>query len=922
MDFTLPELPDVLDIAAPDRLAALVAGGASLLIIGALISRRKRGVVLAPLALTLRGGALAVLVFLLLEPFVRREEKHPGVLLASVDLSRSVDDAARNQVWDAIRHDVTGDPEPRRVVFGFGERVRGLDPRGPAPGGDDADDLASDPAGSVDALMLGPEVAHGSARLVFASDGAIPDPRGVPSVPGMRPQIIALGAGPSPNVQADRLEVVETPTREKPVQMVWHGSATAEGRAVLVVHVDGREVRRVAVNISPGALQIPLTTPPLPSGTHVIAAHMVFDGPLGAATDDALDNGAATRIRIESAPKVLVVSDVEQPLVLAALKAQELDVERVDVATITADPFHAKDAGVVVLDRISAETLSDPQLYAGLKRRVERGGGLLYLPRIDVGEMFDARAKPFLDLLPLVGQPPPPPEPKKPEPPKPDPKALKPPDPEKPRKKEKRKAPSLGLLLVVDASSSMKDGGRLRLAKEAAIAAAEVLHPKDYVGAIQFNTRASIVLEMTPSGDKTEIVDRLSRIKAEGGTNFGPALELAEEIFMSEDLAIRHVILLSDGQSREFRLKPLVTRMAKAGITVSTVGCGGAFDEAKLSDIAHWGKGRFHPAFDAREIPQIFTIEAERVIKESGARHRNDAEAKPSPAAPESPPYPPTPDPNDQPENPEPPKPPKAIPFQLGLPAPYMGGITPHDVPGLLGMHPTIARTGAWVALETTEDKSPVLAHQALGYGRVAAFALPLEGPWAGHVVGWNDYQTLLAQLVRFLHPNGRRERFHLMATGHGRAIEVRILDREARTLPEDIGLAIRDARGRSVRAKVDRVADDRFIVRLDPKESAAGIVATVVDGFGAAFPGGAGIGFASTAPPPEVAERGLDLQGLEAWAAALGGEVLAHPPQSIHVPARVTVDQMPWGDVLLPWLLLLLCVDFLLRRLWPGRLE
>ena len=172
-------------------------------------------------------------------------------------------------------------------------------------------------------------------------------------------------------------------------------------------------------------------------------------------------------------------------------------------------------------------------------------------------------------------------------------------------------------------------GSKLRLGKEAAIASAEVLHPKDLVGLIQFNSQPSLVLELTPSGDKAEIVDRISRVEAAGGTDFGAALSFAQEIFAAESLGIRHVILLSDGYSKPFLAKRLVTAMADAGITVSTVGCGGGFDEATLSDIAYWGKGRFYPAFDANEIPQIFTIEAERVIKSTGARHRRDAEPPP-----------------------------------------------------------------------------------------------------------------------------------------------------------------------------------------------------------------------------------------------------------------------------------------------------
>lgn len=919
MGLTVPEIPDTLDLSRMDLVPAVVAGGATLLLVAALLTRRKRGPILTPIAFLLRGAAFAALGLLLLDPVERTDERHHGSLLVALDLSRSVDALERAEVWTALRDRASGTPPPEIVGLGFGERVRALDTGAPAPSGSAADDLVSDPRPAIDALLMRGDAGGGAARLVVATDGAVTLARdSLPAAPGLSPLLLAIGSGERPRVQAVRLEVVESPAPGRPVLLRWTGTASAAGNAVLVAHVNGQQIRRVPVEIAAGKVEIPVTTPPLPPGRHVIGVRVNVPG------DDALDNAAVTEVSIEGPPTVTVVADADRTLVLSALRAQELEVERVDPSALVADPRVIAGAGVVVLDRVAATTLSDPGLLLALTQKVKRGAGLLYLPREDVGEMYDVKAKPFLDLLPLLGQqPPPPPEPDETEPPKPkdpDP-GLKPPDPEKPHEREKRKAPSLGLLLLIDSSSSMK-GSKLRLAKEAAIAAAEVLHPKDFVGLVQFNQTPSLVLDLTPAGDKAEIIDRVSRVKAIGGTQFGPALRYALELFEAQELAIRHVILLSDGESRPFRAKPLLTEMASKGITVSTVGCGGGFDERMLSDIAQWGKGRFHPAFNANEVPQIFTIEAERVIKATGARHRRDSLPKP----PKDPPTPPpTNDPPVDPPKPEevkPDEPPDAIPFRLGLPAPYLGGVGPHDVPGLLGLHPTRARPGAWVSLETEDEKAPVLAHRSLGYGRVAAFTLPLEGSWAAHVVGWDDYQTLLSQLVRFLHPDASPRRFHVTAQSRGRFALVKVLDREMRTLPEGLTLALADERGRLPQATVERVEDDTWRIRLDARDEAAGVVARVVALGGGDPPGGSGVGLAAMAPPPEIADRGLDLDGLETWAAALGGRVANGLPTRLDVPARVTTREDPWGEVLLPWLLILLSADLLLRRLWPGRLE
>lgn len=917
MGLNFPEIPAALDLQRMDLVPAVVAGGATLLLVAALLTRRRRGPVLTPLAVLLRGASFGVVALLLLGPVQRVHERRPGRLLLAVDMSRSVDPFARSQAWETLRARPSGHPPP--IGIGFGAHQRLLDPGFPVPSGPDADDLVSDPGPALDALLLREDAGGRAARLVVATDGAVAlADEALPPAADLSPLLVALGSGGGLRVQSVGLDVTGPPVPGQPVQLLWRGTSSAGGEAVLVVHVNGQETRRVVVSIAPGAVEIPATTPPLPPGRHVIGARLEVVG------DDALDNGAVTEVSVEGLPTVTVITDSERPLVLSALRAQDLEVEVVTSSALAADPGVVAGTSVIVLDRVAAATLSAPGLLRALTQKVSRGAGLLYLPREDLGEMYDVRAKPFLDLLPLLGQEPPaPPEPEDEEPPvPPDPGlGLKPPDPDKPHKREKRKAPSLGLLLLVDSSSSMK-GSKLRLAKEAAIAAAEVLHPKDLVGLVQFNLAPSLVLELTPAGDKTEIIDRVSRVKASGGTAFEPALEYAAEVLEAQDLAIRHVILLSDGESRPFRAKPLVSRLAEKGITVSTVGCGGSFDEVMLSDIAHWGKGRFHPAFNANEVPQIFTIEAERVIKATGARHRRDAQERP-------PVDPPKPPPSDDPpiDPPEPAEdkteaPPDAIPFRLGLPAPYLGGVGPHDVPGLLGLHATRARPGAWVSLETESEKMPVLAHRTLGYGRVAAFSLPLEGAWAAHVIGWDDYQTLLSQLVRFLHPDASLRRFHVNAQSRGRSVVAQVLDREMRTLPAGLQVAVVDERGRVPDVSIDRVGGDTWRIRLDPRDGAAGLVVRVVTTDGREPVGGSDVALAAVPPPPEVADRGLDLEGLEAWARALGGRVVTGAPASLDVPERVTIRQEAWGEVLLPWLLLLLGSDLLLRRLWPGRLD
>jgi hypothetical protein len=410
------------------------------------------------------------------------------------------------------------------------------------------------------------------------------------------------------------------------------------------------------------------------------------------------------------------------------------------------------------------------------------------------------------------------------------------------------------------------------------------------------------------------VIDRISRIESGGGTHFGRALEAAEDLMELETFAIKHVIFLSDGESRPAPLKRIVDRMAGAGITVSTVGCGGGFNEQVLSDIAAWGRGKFQPAINPQEVPQVFTIEAERLIAATGARRR-EAEPK-DPHAPKDPsPSEPEPEPPPQRDPPET-ELPAAVPFEAGLPAPYLRGVAPHLVPGLLGFHPNDARRGAWVSLQL-ETGQPVAAHRFVGDGRVIAWSTPVEGPWAGHLVGWEDLHVLLAQMVRFLHPDVDRSRFFVTAENQGRSVTVTLFDRQDRATPEGaVSIAVRDEAGRVPRYDLRPLTDQRWRIDLDATDPAAALIVAAR----AADEVSPGRAFVTVPPPPEVAESGLDPARLEDWARALGGTYLSALPGTLDVPPRVSEMRVPAVLEILPWLLLLFGVDLLLKRAFPGR--
>ncbi|HYC78859.1 MAG TPA: vWA domain-containing protein, partial [Planctomycetota bacterium] len=492
---------------------------------------------------------------------------------------------------------------------------------------------------------------------------------------------------------------------------------------------------------------------------------------------------------------------------------------------------------------------------------------------------------------------------------------LKPPDPDR-KSTERREAPSLGLLLLIDASSSMT-GQNLRLAQVAAVKAAEVLNAEDRLGVVAFNEGATEVIPMAPADDLPFIRDQISRIQAEGGTDFRAALEAAREVFAAERLQVKHCILLSDGKSAPGRVLTLVRELVKEGVTISTVGVGFQHDVKMLSDIAAEGRGKYQGAPDVTEVPQIFTVEAERIVQQSGARRRGDPPRTP-PAPERGAPQPPERSPTAPPAAPDPEVAPprrKTVPLRRAWPAAYLKGVRPESTPGPFAQHKAEARADAWLALKT-EAGEAAFAHRYAGFGRIAASAAPFDGPSAGPLAEWDDYANFLAQTVRFLIPAERPERFLVDVTCDGREIRLRVRDlEESPEPPAGYAVEIRDERGRLLPLAVERL-DAGFYRATAPPDDPAALADVRVAARGEP---GEGRGAAPLGPHFEIEGRGADLAGLKRWAAALGGEVRATPPDGVDVVPDAHERRVDAPPPWLPWLLAALALDLALKRFRPG---
>lgn len=289
--------------------------------------------------------------------------------------------------------------------------------------------------------------------------------------------------------------------------------------------------------------------------------------------------------------------------------------------------------------------------------------------------------------------------------------------------------PTAAIAIVLDSSGSMGASvlGGMRsqqdIANEGAAQAVMTLDKSDLLMVVEFDSVDRVVVPMGPNTSPEQSVARIRAITQGGGTNLFPAMATAGDALVEASAGIKHMIILSDGQSQgdPNDMILLAQRLNEAGVSVSTIAVGDGADAITLADIARNGGGVFHPVTNPNEIPRIFLKEV-RVVRKPLIR--------------------------------EEPFTPVVIdggsPLIAGLP-----GWSPPTPPELRGLVLTQARSGASVTNAlSTPDGFPLLAHWVVGRGQVAAFTSDASVwalDWLGNESGsqWRGYSALWTQIAR-----------------------------------------------------------------------------------------------------------------------------------------------------------------------------
>jgi len=466
-----------------------------------------------------------------------------------------------------------------------------------------------------------------------------------------------------------------------------------------------------------------------------------------------------------------------------------------------------------------------------------------------------------------------------------------------------RVLPSGALVIVLDRSSSMSSpvGGSGRsqqqLANSAAALAIRTLYPDDHVGVVAFDTAAKWIVQLGPNTNTGDTIRKVEAINPGGGTDIASGLDAAYRVLnqlKTTDTAVKHIILLTDGQS----MNPpggwpaMAARIRAAGISVSTVGVGDGHDAGVLKALAS-DPSMYHAVRNPNSLPQVFIKEA-KTIRKNMIKEVD------------------------------------FTPGWTGASSPVLAGM--RATPPLKGLVVTTPRTDPRVYLPLVgPEGEPLFAHWQVGLGRAAAWTSDATSRWAAPWVGWPGYADFWSRTVRAMARPAPSRDVDLTAAIRGDRLVVRMDMTGAEEMAGggeflDVEAAVLTPDNESLSVRLRQVGPGLYEGSVPAKKAGSYVVEAVGLAGG---PGGGGRvrAVTGTARPVgvELARFESNIPLLEQVAEITGGRTLdplAARPAGLFDRTQEFITRSPrpmWRQLM--WLLLpLLLLDVACRRIaWDA---
>ncbi len=644
-------------------------------------------------ALALRVLAIAALALALARLTLLREKDELAVLFL-VDGSDSVPAAAR-EAGLAFARDAVRGKRPKdgsgTIVFGRDARVESLprtDAEGPASLETVVDPTASDLALAL-RVAAGVFPADAAKRVVVVSDGlqnkgSLDDESVAAAATGITIDHLPLPRRAGPEVLVERVQAPARAAEGEPFDVQVVVRPFEETTATVRLFRDDVLVGERHVALAAGKPSVVLFPQRLESG-----GFYQYEAVIEPERDTIPQNNAGIGFtRVAGTPRVLIASEATSRgrYLDGALSAGGFDVVVGNSASIGRTVAELAGYDAVVLENVPATVLSRAQMESLRSFARDLGGGLIAVGGDQAFGVGGWDGTPLEEAMPVEMT-----------------------------LKETEQHPAVCLAIVIDKSGSMQGGdasgvSKMQMAKEAAIAAVELLSPRDSVAVIAFDEAAQTVLPATKLAHKGKVVSAIAGIGGGGGTDFFPALEDGRKEAMRSGAAVKHVLLVSDGQSAPGDIAGMARRMRDDKVTLSAIAIGSDADLHTMERLATSGGGRYYFSPDAESIPRIFSREtilvARNYVVEETFTPRLEAGGGP------------------------------------------VRGLESVELPPLLGYVGTTRKERATVWMKTHKG-DPLLASWRIGLGKAVAFTGDAEPRWSKGWIDWDGFPKFWTQVVR-----------------------------------------------------------------------------------------------------------------------------------------------------------------------------
>jgi Ca-activated chloride channel family protein len=533
-------------------------------------------------------------------------------------------------------------------------------------------------------------------RVLLLSDGNQTRGDAMADVPAMLADEVRIFTAAPPQSSTARLALTEfsAPQNVRAEQeFTFHLSIESEARgpadAQLRLLNDGRPIAGRHVRLHPGLNQFALPYRFVNPGAHIMTADLAVDPPF-----DAINSRAEVPLSVSMAPHLLVASATRPESLMNALQERHYQVDLVTPRSLSSNATDYLPYQVVILDEVAASAI-DPGVQGALSHYVaDFGGGLIATGNTLRDDAY--RGGELEKILPVNFEPQPPPPSREP----------------------------IAVYLCIDRSNSMsydsrypavRNGQRIRYAKEAAIALLRQLDDTDYAGVIAFDSQPYVLGHLQPLGDdRNDLEARIDRLQPGGGTDFKEALEIAEREILQSQIKVREIILLTDGDTnRQYHdHDALIASMAQDHIPVSTIRIGPDLENLRLlQDFAQATGGTFYRVQDIEKLPLLLVG-----LTREAMNRRKQGRTK----------------------------------IESGAPSQILTGIEPATVPPIDYYAASKAKDGSVVPLRAVRAGKgvPLVAAWQYGLGRTAVFAAQPDSLATLAWIRWDRYAQFWSQMV------------------------------------------------------------------------------------------------------------------------------------------------------------------------------